>query len=267
MIDALKSAAQEQAIPWQTLLKEALQVLFLEAFYSLPEASQATFQGGTCLRLLYGAPRHSEDLDFVTTRPLESWEGLRSPVFQRLKGQESLLQGTLEMTAQRSFAKILRWKLKWKSAAADEGVFVRIELASFPAHTRELKPLLRPPGLPTGSWVVVPAESREEILADKLTAVAGRPYLKGRDFFDLWFLSSQGVSLNAELVKAKLRDYSTSPEGFLKRRSEVDETVLRREMRSFLPRAVRDHLEAEGYRSVLKVSRELLEQAQRAVAA
>ena len=72
MLEALKSRAQESGLPWQTLAKEALQVLFLEVFYGSGEASEATFQGGTCLRLLYKGPRHSEDLDFVTQRDLGS---------------------------------------------------------------------------------------------------------------------------------------------------------------------------------------------------
>lgn len=258
MIDYLKSKAQSQGIPWQTLLKEALQVLFLEAFYGLPSAPQAVFQGGTALRLAYGGPRHSEDLDFVTESPLESWEGLRSGIFEKLKAQEDLLQGTLELTTQKSYSKILRWKLKWTPRTGREKVFVRAEWAAYPHYTRELKPLSRPAPLPAGAWLVIPVESREEILADKLAAIAGRPYLKGRDFFDLWLLSSQGIAVDADLVKKKLKDYDTRADGLLQRRSEINAEILQRDLRSFLPLEVRRPLEADAYRGILELSRSLL---------
>ena len=260
MLDALMSRAKSQGLPWQTLLKETLQVFFLESFYAFPEGSQATFQGGTSLKLLHGAPRHSEDLDFVTLKPLESWDKLREPVFKKLKSQEALLQGTLELTAQKPHPKILRWKLKWQPYGEREKVFVRIELARYPAHTRELLPLTRPPGLPSGSWVVIPVETREEILADKLAAIAGRPYLKGRDFFDLWFLHSREIGLDRNLIKEKLKDYNVSTDG-LKRGLEITKEVLERDLKPFLPGAIRRPLEAEGYRSILKVSGQLLNEA------
>ena len=267
MIEALKSRAQSQGLPWQTLLKEAMQVIFLETFYALPEATGATFQGGTSLRLLYGGPRHSEDLDFVTLSPLEFWDGLRGQVFEKLKAQEALLQGTLEMTAQKSYSKILRWKFKWESPTGGEKIFVRVEWASFPAHTKELLPLARPPGMPSGTWVVIPVESREEILTDKLAAIAGRPYLKGRDFFDLWFLRSQGVSIQPALLRQKLKDYNTSEEGLRKRSLEITGEVLQRDLQAFLPSSVRQPLETDGYQGILKASRETLGEATSSLAA
>ncbi|HAH07219.1 MAG TPA: hypothetical protein DCM05_11975 [Elusimicrobia bacterium] len=251
MLDALKIRAQESALPWQTLAKEALQVLFLETFYNFGEASEAVFQGGTCLRLLYKGPRHSEDLDFVTRRDLAQWEALRPKLFEKLKAQEALLGGRLELSAQKSFKKILRWKLKWAPEGGG-GVFVRVELAAYPAYTRELLPLTRPPGLPSGPWTLVPAESREEILADKVAAIAGRPYLKGRDFFDLWLLRSQGVALEPGLLRRKLEDYSCSIQGFFSRRKDVTGEVLGQDLRAFLPSNLRAPLEAEGYAGLLK---------------
>lgn len=252
MIEALKSRALEQGLPWQTLAKETLQVLFLEVFYGLGEASEATFQGGTCLRLLYKGPRHSEDLDFVTQRGLAKWEESRPLIFEKLKGHEALLQGRLELTAQKSFQKILRWKLKWEPEEGGEKVFVRVELAAYPAHTRELLPLTRPPGLPSGPWVLVPAESREEILADKVAAIADRPYMKGRDFFDLWLLRSQGVKLVPALLRHKLTDYHSSLDELFSRRPAISGEILSRDLRPFLPATVRESLEAEGYRSLLR---------------
>lgn len=267
MIDSLKTTAGIQGIPWQTLLKEALQVIFMESFLELPQASEATFQGGSCLRLIHGGPRHSEDLDFVVgvKQALERWDKLREPLARKLKSREALLQGSLELTAQESFSKILRWKLKWAPEPGAGKVFVRVEWAAYPALTRELKPLSRPPGLPSGPWILVPAESREELLADKLVAIAGRPYLKGRDFFDLWFLRSQGVLLDAGLLRRKLKDYGAAPEGLRRRGREVNEGILRGDLEAFLPAALRLPLEVESYRGVLAAAKATIEEAARAL--
>lgn len=49
-----------------TLFREYLQLVFLNYFYQEKQAEKIYFKGGTCLRLLYGSPRFSEDLDFST---------------------------------------------------------------------------------------------------------------------------------------------------------------------------------------------------------
>ena len=54
---------QEQA------LKEILQELTLYALWREGFFNVAAFQGGTCLRILYGLPRFSEDLDFILQTP------------------------------------------------------------------------------------------------------------------------------------------------------------------------------------------------------
>jgi predicted nucleotidyltransferase component of viral defense system len=267
MIEELKAHALAESIPWQTLVKEWLQRLFLGTYYSFPESSPATFQGGTCLRLLHGGPRHSEDLDFVTMEALETTDALRPRVFEKLKALEALADGSLEMTVQKSYSNILRWKLKWAPPGAGEKVFVRVEFARYPAHTRELKPLGGVPGMPAGAWIVIPVETRGEILTDKIAAVAGRPYLKGRDFFDLWFLESQGVPLDAGLLRRKLQDYGATLERLAERALQVDAELLRRDLTPFLPLSIRRPLEADGYKGVLETSKAVLRRALELLAA
>ncbi len=54
------------------LSKEALQVYTLAAIYGQPASDRIIFQGGTCLRLVYGGPRYSVDVDAVR-RELENF--------------------------------------------------------------------------------------------------------------------------------------------------------------------------------------------------
>src|SRR3989338_258814 len=59
-----KLAQQYQAGVFPNIVREYFQHLFLQEFYKLPEAEQMLFKGGTALRVVYGSPRFSEDLDF-----------------------------------------------------------------------------------------------------------------------------------------------------------------------------------------------------------
>ncbi|MBI5078954.1 nucleotidyl transferase AbiEii/AbiGii toxin family protein [Candidatus Saganbacteria bacterium] len=65
--DELIVRAQEEGLPLKILEKEALQIYILSELFALPESTLLTFQGGTCLRLVYNGVRYSEDLDFVTS--------------------------------------------------------------------------------------------------------------------------------------------------------------------------------------------------------
>ena len=48
----------------QNIVREYFQHLFLSRFYLAKRARQLLFKGGTALRLIWGSPRFSEDLDF-----------------------------------------------------------------------------------------------------------------------------------------------------------------------------------------------------------
>ena len=46
------------------VVREYFQHIFLGELYKLPDAERLLFKGGTALRIIYGSPRFSEDLDF-----------------------------------------------------------------------------------------------------------------------------------------------------------------------------------------------------------
>jgi predicted nucleotidyltransferase component of viral defense system len=65
---AVDALAEEQA------LKEILQELVLYALWRNEFFDLAAFQGGTSLRILYGLPRFSEDMDFILREPNDSFD-------------------------------------------------------------------------------------------------------------------------------------------------------------------------------------------------
>lgn len=57
-------ARKEQTSVFPNIAREYVQHLFLTELYQLPESEKLLFKGGTALRIIYGSPRFSEDLDF-----------------------------------------------------------------------------------------------------------------------------------------------------------------------------------------------------------
>ena len=64
-IEALeKLGKQYQMGVFPNIVREYFQHVFLSELYKLPDAEKLPFKGGTALRVIYGSPRFSEDLDF-----------------------------------------------------------------------------------------------------------------------------------------------------------------------------------------------------------
>ena len=59
-----KLAKQYQTGIFPNIVREYFQHIFLSELYKLPESEKMLFKGGTALRIIYGSPRFSEDLDF-----------------------------------------------------------------------------------------------------------------------------------------------------------------------------------------------------------
>ncbi len=120
---------------------------------------------------------------------------------------------------------------------------VHIELAYVPSYHNRPKILDYPPINP-----VVRVEEAHEILADKLTALGNRPYIKGRDIWDIYFLTAEkNITIPWHLAFQKAKDYGTTSSNLKKNILKASErlekeglTILRNEMLRFLPKKFLD---------------------------
>jgi len=252
----IEDRAQEEGLLRKTILKEYLQVSILEYLYSISESDVITFQGGTCLRLLYGCPRYSEDLDFVVsgTEILPTIFKKISPAVEKLS---PLFEGKVWMRIQKESESLVRWKLYYEPVENNENTSVSVEFAKYPAYTSQLLPLKVPKGYPATPLILVKAETEQEILADKINAIATRKYLKGRDIFDIWLLKSKGVLVDVDMVEKKFRDYSSPKVKIEERVLQFSEEWVRQDLENYLPRAYREKFQREGYRILLEAAREV----------
>lgn len=208
-----------------------------------------TFIGGTCLRACYGSNRLSEDLDFTggKTFKRETLSSLAKVLVQRLEAKYGLTVTVDE--PEKESGNVDTWKMKVITHPAKKMLpaqKINIDICALPSYDRRPMMLRNIYGVEMGtSGLIVQAESREEILADKIIALALRVNrLKNRDLWDIAWLKQQGVVLSVHLISKKIQDRSVSTDKFLellyeRHLSLEQEPAVRQdfinEMKRFLP--------------------------------
>jgi len=263
--DELIARSHEEGLPLKIIEKEALQIYILSELFALPESTLLTFQGGTCLRLVYDGPRYSEDLDFVTSADNAKINQIVNNLSKALARLEPLFGGKFITKKQKESPTFCRFRIHSQKENYHESFFVSVEFARYPAYTLNVAPLRPQKDLPGLPLTLVRAEKLEEILADKLGAIAGRPFCKGRDYFDLWLLKQKGIKFDIELLKKKLKDYATPPLNLARGMKLASAKNIKNEMEKFLPQKYRRQFEADGYAGMLKDAQALIEEGLRAL--
>ena len=221
-----------------------------------------TFIGGTCLRACYGSVRLSEDLDFTGGADFtrETLTRLAGVLVERLEARYGLKVTVGEPT--KETLGVDTWKLSVITQPERKDLpahRVHIGICTIPSHDCRPMMLRNVYGVDLGtSGLILHAQSREEILTDKIIALAFRPNrIKHRDLWDIAWLKQQGIELPLGLIPAKIKDHRHTVAEFrsqLKARlSALSATpAVRRdfvkEMQRFLPAAtVRETVEEESY--------------------
>lgn len=233
-------AVVEKELLHHDILREMSAAGFLEGL---------TFIGGTCLRACYGAERLSEDLDFTggTGFSRSSLKAMGALLVSRLEAKYGLTVSCSEPVKEST--NVDTWKITMVTRPESKSVPVQrihIDVCAVPSHDRRPMMLRQSYGIDFGtSGLILQAESRNEILADKLLALALRPNrIKNRDLWDIVWLKQQGVELPLPLMPVKLADRNIGPAEFctrLRERSaglEQDEASRRdfiKELQRFLP--------------------------------
>lgn len=185
------------------LLREYLQHKLLQIVFDNKYADQLCFLGGTCLRIVYGNKRFSEDLDFDN---FSMGESAFEEVSQIL--QQQLRQEGYEVEMQTVYRGAYHCYIRWPLLLYNEGLSghreekILIQLDTEPQHfafTPERYILNR-----FDVFTQIFITPLDILLAQKLYAVCNRVRSKGRDFFDIAFLLSLVPSPNYDYLQLKL---------------------------------------------------------------
>ena len=216
-----------------------------------------TFIGGTCLRDCYSAVRLSEDLDFTGGFEFtkEDLEQLGNLLVQNLQDKYEF---PVSVSAPEKESKhVDTWKIKIETRAPQKHLpaqRINIDICALPSYDSYPRMLLNKYGVDMGtSGLIIQAQSREEIYADKLIAFALRPNrVKYRDLWDISWLHGQGVSPLINLIIPKLLDRQVPMNAFLSSFEERAQSIgndqkhsveFQKEMYRFLPADNASHLQ------------------------
>jgi predicted nucleotidyltransferase component of viral defense system len=271
----------------QNLIKEAIHLHLLSALSDAGVLRHVVFQGGTALRLCYGAERYSEDLDFVCGKAGSYVDTIEFEALVRdaLEATKKSLQRDFAIDPDRIALKQPSHPMGIKSDSVSVAAWqivvpigptprspktrIKIEFANVPSYDSGPNVAKATPGLVQMQDVILAAESANEILADKAVALTARQVLKYRDVWDVWYLVNKlDARADRDVVRRKFADYGTSDVAAKARRRREDLAKAATaksflgEMRRFLPaKRVAEMSEAGLHRTILAASRELIERA------
>jgi len=264
---------------------EIAQLILLYHIYAQTGSHDLVFQGGTALRWCYGGSRFSEDLDFVTTLPETVLDALLAKAVKGA-GREMVphfgpgRMSVADKTVRKGSRKLL---ITWQADDARERIAIKLECEPLVNGTKLDTGKLVMSALPSVAYLVASGmfriprpnsvlvvETPAEILSDKVRALLERPYLKGRDLFDIWLLrQNPAAQLRSDLVERKLCCYSwpfkaaRTADFFLQPSSaEQLRDALEQDLSRFLPPGVMAVHRENGYRDFLEAVRELCRELQ-----
>ena len=209
MIPYLKAQITGEISPeaQRAVVREYLQIRILQSLQAAGAMIPLAFHGGTALRLLYQLPRFSEDLDFALERHPEQYD------FRKY-----LAAIQRDMTAETYAVEI-----RLNERTAVHSAFIRFsglfhQLGLSPHETEVLAIKLEidtnPPahaGLDTTlvqHHVAINLQHHDQasLFTGKLHSILQREYIKGRDWYDLyWYLSQpQWAAPNLEMLNSAL---------------------------------------------------------------
>ncbi len=217
--DALRDLAHKYQTTELNVRREYVQHLFLSYFYQQPQTDKIYFKGGTALRMLYGSPRFSEDLDFSSS--LTSIRPIEQAVLETLAEIErENIQPELNESKRTSggYLAIMTFQLQADSILLQLDVSLR--------EGRKKGELFTVVSSYVPAFTLI-ALVREQLVEEKIMALLTRQ--KARDFYDLYYI------LRANLLSAKERSVLSQVLKTL-RQSNLN---FEKELKQFLPKSHR----------------------------
>lgn len=192
---------------YDNALKEIMQEIALLGLWRSKFFEHGLFYGGTALRILYGLPRFSEDLDFSLLDKNRQFDfsphhaaikaemeafGFSVTIEAKNKNFDSAIESAfIKASTKVHFMRIDAPEEIASKIASNRSLKIKVEIDTDPPadYKTEVKDLYTP--IP----FQVKTMSESDLFAGKCHAVLARKWesrVKGRDFFDyLWYLSRQ----------------------------------------------------------------------------
>lgn len=191
------------------IVREYWEVILLKYLFESPYGKDIVFKGGTALRLVYGSPRYSEDLDFSLLE--NSIKKKFSSLIRNIISPFPELQ--LTDCIEKYYTYLAEVKVSVNYISMPFRIKIEISKRRLKSYKWELKVINSPL---MNLQVLVQVASLEQLYKDKLACIKTRE--KPKDIFDFWYISQQlKVSFNAGKIN-------------------IPDKVLKRDLRKYLPK-------------------------------
>jgi len=218
----------------RNILREYLQYKILEIIFNSKAGQKMSFLGGTALRIVYGSPRFSEDLDFDNF-------SLTEKDFAELadKIRVDLAKQGYRVEIKNIFKGAYRCYVKLPEVLFDnelsnlrqEKIVIQVDTAPHLfRYDRELKNINK-----FDVFTQIYATPVDIILSQKIYAALNRKRTKGRDFYDIVFLLSRTMP-NYGYLNAKLgvKNESDLKKMLLSKTADFDFETMAEDVKPFL---------------------------------
>lgn len=227
-----------------TILREFIQISFLDKLFGLPDAKKLVFKGGTAIRFFLNSPRFSEDLDFTTTLNDKEITEIVNKTTISLKKNI----GEIKIKEIESIVGITK-KLYFQSELSKQPLTIKLDFSKRNDTLKKRVGIIKT-DLPITTTVPIIFMDPTEILAEKTRAILTRK--KGRDLYDIWFLIHSGYRLDPKFIKQKLSMYKEvyQPKKILSVIKKWDDKQLYNDINKFLSkkdRLIIPHLKELAY--------------------
>jgi predicted nucleotidyltransferase component of viral defense system len=187
----------------RNLIREYIQYKILEGIFDSKFNAKMVFMGGTAIRILYGNPRFSEDLDFDNL-------GLKQEDFNELTGfiQKKLKLEGCSSEIKNTFTDVYRAYIRIPDILFNNGLSEhKTEKLLIQVDTEPQNFYYQPDKMIINKFDVfsrISVVPEDIILAQKITAIFMRKRAMGRDFYDVVFLLGK-TKPNLDYIKSKLK--------------------------------------------------------------
>ena len=263
--DRLDSYNCKSSIEEEHAIREITQEVALAALGRTDFFKYAIFQGGTCLRIFYGLNRFSEDMDFILKEMNKDFT--LQPHIEAVSEELKAYGYDIEIT-DRSRADIAVRKVFLKDDSL--GKVLQLQYADRSGPPKKIRIKFEvDANPPSGSGMEikyidfpflssVTVQDKPSLFAGKIHALLCREYVKGRDWYDFLWYTSQDIRINYEFLSSALRqqgpwqgvdidvDLKWCVEHLKERITSIDWAAAREDVRRFVRVTEQPSLELWG---------------------
>ncbi|OIO72442.1 MAG: hypothetical protein AUJ85_10235 [Elusimicrobia bacterium CG1_02_37_114] len=218
-----ENTIKELSVKLQTteinIAREYFQHLFLSNLYKSKDSEKLAFKGGTALRIIYGSPRFSEDIDFTGNIKIFHIKSILNKTIEkiRLEGVNVTVLESKETTG--GFLAIYETKIHSSNIRVELNVSLRQKQNGSMSESHLIVSMLHP------AYTVI-ALNEKVLVKEKIEALLSRKV--PRDIFDMYFILRNRMSINVVVnYQSKL----------LKTISGIDKNILSKELKIYLPKS------------------------------